>query len=70
MLDVDCIKKQLDQIKVTMNKTTQRQPRLMKESAWASQQPGLADSREGKPPGDLERFLGQSFLASPWPQLT
>lgn len=33
MLDVDCIKKQLDQIKVMMNKTTQQQARPMKDSA-------------------------------------
>lgn len=33
MLDVDCIEKQLDQMKVMMNKRTQQQARPMKNSA-------------------------------------
>lgn len=48
MLDADCTKKHLDQIKAMMNKTAQEQSRPMKDSAGASQQPLPDRQQEGE----------------------
>lgn len=67
MLDADCTKRHLDQIKAMMNKAAQEQSRPMKDSAGASQPPLPDRQQEGKPPGDLESLLRLALLHSPWP---